>query len=1045
MRHFQIFKLEHFQIEYMNLTIQSIKRPAGTIMLMIVIMVVGIAGFLRLPTNMLPDITYPMVKVYVYWPGATPEQLENEVATVIERKMATVDNLDYLESTCEEGVYTLLVNFDFSVDRDVAYQDVLAKMGLIKKELPKDILEPVIFKADPSQLPVVEILVSSDNLSLTQLRTWVENEFQEEFASVKGSAGTALSGGMLREIRIHIDQTKMQGYDITLQEIATRLQAENIDMVGGRVITGTRDYTIRTYGEFQSLTEIENLIIKKSDNGQILLKDIALVEDQNQLQRIKTKYNGNEGIRISIFKQADANAVIVSDLIAERMEELREELPPTTKIEMIYDQAEYVRLATKGVRDAMLMAALLVTLVTAFFLSGWRRVMSLILSLPVTLIGTFFLMDLLGFSINIFTLGGLVVAMTVVLDNSVVMLENITRIQETEPDEPNQIIKGATQIGGAIISATVTFLALFVPFLLVSGLTSLLFRELVITIAIIIFLSMLVSLTVTPTIMSLLYKNKKPSKKHSLIARISDKFIEILVKIYNPILHWSLKLRWLVLLIFILLLIPGYYYLQKTGSEFLPKADDGLITVKVIMPTGTSMDETEKVLNQIEKVVEKQDYIHGYASLSGGKVWGLVTTEKSFEGELNIQLVPTAQRPMNTDEYADMLRPIVMKSVKAPGATIKVFHTKMKGIRQTGNFDIEIEILAPRNVQMTDIFKQASNIRNKIKDLEFLTGLDVSLQITKPEYQIKVDRQRAYDLGISYQDVAITIKNLVDGNVATRYKDGEYYYPIRIVTDEKEITSSEDLENIFLYTSTGAKIPLRTIADVEKVTGPVQIDRKNQDRVIKVTANVSGKTVGDATTELKSVLADYNLPSGYKINYGGQSQMLSENMTQMAIILLFALFLGYAVLVFYFESFLKPLIIIIRIPLSLAGISFAMYITNTPFSVTALIGVIMLTGMEINNGVLLLTFIDELREQGKGIVEAIKEAAIVRLRPILITDINSLFGLTPLALAIGDGTEMLRPMSIVVIGGLLFGLLLVFIFIPVVYLILYGKRNLKVN
>lgn len=1029
----------------MKLTAQSIKRPAGTIMLMLVIMVIGIAGFLRLPTNMLPDITYPMVKVYVYWPGATPEQLENEVATVIERKMATVDNLDYIESTSEEGVYTLLVNFDYSVDRDVAYQDVLAKMGLIRKELPKDILEPVVFKADPSQLPVVEVLVSAENLSLTQLRTWVENEFQEEFASVKGSAGTALSGGTMREIRIHIDQTKLQGYNITEEDIANRLQSENVDRVGGRIITSTRDYTIRTYGEFKSLTEIENVILKKNDNGQILLKDVAKIEDFNQLQRIKTKYNGNEGVRISIFKQADANAVIVSDLIAERIEQLKKSLPQTTKIEMIYDQAEYVRLATNGVRDAMLMAALLVMLVTAFFLSGWRRVLALILSLPVTLIGTFFFMDALGFSINIFTLGGLVVAMTVVLDNSVVMLENITRVQETEPDEPDPVLKGATQIGGAIVSATVTFLALFVPFLIIPGLTSLLFNELVITIAVIIFLSMLVSLTVTPTMMSLLYKKNPKQKKRSFIARIADKFIEIIIKIYNPILHWSLKLRWLVLVIFILLLIPGYYFLQKTGSEFLPTADDGLITVKVIMPTGTAMTETEKVLNSIEKIIEQQDFINGYASLAGGKVWGLITTEKSFEGELNMQLVPTSQRPVETDEYVDKLRPIVMKSVKAPGAVIKIFHTKMKGIRQTGNFDIELEILAPRNEEMTSIFNQANAIKNKIKSLDYLSGLDVSLQITKPEYQIKVDRQKAYDLGISYEDVAESIKSLVDGKVATRYKEGSYYYPVRVVANEAEITSSEDLANMFLFTSNGAKIPLRTIANIEKVTGPVQIDRKNQDRVIKVTANVAGKTVGDATAELKNLMSDYNLPSSYTINYGGQSQMLSENLSQMTYILLFALFLGYAVLVVYFESFLKPLIIMIRIPLSLAGISFAMYITNTPFSVTALIGVIMLTGMEINNGVLLLTFIDELREQGKGIVEAIKEAAIVRLRPILITDINSLFGLIPLAFALGDGTEMLKPMSIVVIGGLLFGLLLVFIFIPVIYMILYGKSDQKIT
>lgn len=1027
----------------MKLTIESIKRPAGTIMMMIVIMAVGIAGFLRLPTNMLPDITYPMVKVYVYWNGATPEQIENEVATVIERKMATVDNLDYLESTCEEGVYTLLVNFDFSVDRDVAYQDVLAKMGLVKKELPQDILEPVVFKADPSQLPVVELLVSSDNMSLIQLRTWVENEFQEEFASVKGSAGTALSGGMMREIRVHIDPIKLQGYQISIDEISSRLKNENIDLVGGRVTTENHDYVIRTYGEFASMTEIENLVIRKQGNdAQVILKDVAQVEDHHQLQRIRTKYNGKEGVRISIFKQADANAVTVSDDIALRMTELKEELPPSTRIEMIYDQAEYVRLATNGVRDAMLLAALLVTLVTAFFLSGWRRVFSLILSLPVTLLGTFFIMELLGFSINIFTLGGLVVAMTVVLDNSVVMLENITRIQQTEPGTKNAVEKGAVQISGAIITATLTFLSLFVPFLLVPGMASLLFRELVITIAVIIFLSMIVSLTVTPMLMAQLYPDSKPIKrKHSFIVSISDLFINGLIYLYKPILHWSLKLRWLVLLFFLLLLIPGYYFLQKTGSEFLPAADDGLITVKVIMPTGTAMEETDRVLQQVETVISQQDFIHGFATLAGGKVWGLVTTENSFEGELNIQLVPAAERPMDTDEYVEKIRPVVMKAVKVPGATIKVFHTKMKGIRQTGQFDIELEILASRNESIQDIYRQASLIRNELKDIDYLTGLDISLRLTKPEYQIRVDRAKAFDLNISYEDIANTVKTMVGGTVPTRYKDGAYYYPIRVIMDEREIVSASDLENIYISNNQGVKIPLKTIANVVKATGPVQIDRKNQDRVIKVTANVSGKSVGEATNDLKQILNQYNLPAGYKMNYGGQSQMLSENMSQMIYILLFALFLGYAVMVLYFESFLKPLIILIRIPLSLAGISFALYITGTSISITTLIGIIMLTGMEINNGVLLLTFIDELREQGIGIVDAIKQAAMVRLRPILITDINSLFGLIPLAFAFGDGTEMLKPMAIVVIGGLLFGLLLVFIFIPVVYMILYGKRD----
>lgn len=1028
----------------MKLTIQSIKRPAGTIILMVALVVVGVMGYMRLSVNMLPDITYPLIKVYVYWPGATPEQVENEIAQIVERKMATVDNLDYIESTSEDGLYSLLVNFDYTVNRDVAYQDVLAKMGLVRKELPKDVQEPLIFKADPSQLPVVELLITDENKSITQLRTWVDNEVQDKFASLKGSAGTAVSGGTPREIRIHIDPLKLQGHNVSVSQVIKRLGEENIDIPGGRMITPTRDFLVRTNGEFQNINEIKNLIIARSPNGaDILLKDLADVKDFHVVQKIRNRYNGKEGVRVSIFKQAEANAVEVSDNIKQRLAELNDELPPSAKIDMIYDQAEYIRLATNGVRDSVLLAALFVILITALFLSGWKRVMVLIIILPVTILGTFFIMQLLGYSINIFTLGGLVVAMTVILDNAIVVIENITRIQETDAGEATPIQKGAVQVSGAILSATITFLSLFIPFLLIPGLTTLLFKELIITIAIIVFLSMVMALTVTPSLMALFYPEGKPVKeKHGgFITRMMDGLIMGIIRGYKPVLRWSMKLRWLVLLVFILLMIPGYYYLTKAGSEFLPKADDGLITIKMILPTGTSMEQTDKAMLKVQETLAQQPYIDGYTTMSGGHIWGLVTYENGYEGQVDVQLVPASKRPMNTDDYVAKLQPEIMKAVKVPGAIVKVMHTKMKGIKQTGQFDIEVEVLAPRSEPMTKVFKTTSDIAAIMRQKDYLTGVDISLRLTKPEYQVKVDRQKAFDLGISFDDIGNTVKTMVGGSVPTYYKDGAYYYPMRVVMNEKEITSQQDLENIYVLSPKGAKIPLSAVATIEPKAGPMQIDRKDQDRLVKATANVSGISVGDATAALKKEIARFQLPAGYKINYGGQSQMLAQNMQQMLMILALALFLAYVVMVIYFESFIRPFIIIIRIPLSLAGISYALYLTNTPLSVTAAIGIIMLTGMEVNNGVLLLTFIDELVAEGKSVWDAIMEAAVIRLRPILITTINSIAGLLPLALTMGDGTEMLKPMAIVVIGGLLFGLLLVFIFIPVVYLILYGNRH----
>ncbi len=1029
-----------------GLSYHAIKRPATIIILMIAIVVVGILGYTQLATNLLPDITYPMVKVYVTWRGATPEEIEDNIATVIERKVATVDNLDYMETQCTEGLYALQVNFTYNADRDIAYQDVLSKLGQVRKNLPKDAEEPLVFKADPSQLPVMDLLITSDQMDLTKLRTYVENELQDQFTSIEGTAGTEITGGLKREIRIHIDPVKLQGYGLSVDKVAQRLKDENLELLGGRVTSARRDYIVRTVGEFSNVDEIGNLIISKGKNeGLILLKDVADVKDAYAVQRIKNKLNKVEGVKLSVFKQTGANTIEVSDKVAKKIKELKTIIPPSINLDIIYDQADYIRAAVSGVRDAALIAALLVVIVTAFFLTGWKRVLIVSLTLPVTLLGTFFFMQLLNFSINIFTLGGLVVAITVLLDNCIVILENITRIQEEEPEELHPVQKGATQVSGAVLTATLTFIALFLPFLLVPGLVSLLFRELIITVAITITLSLIVALTLTPTLTSLFFKEGKPVHiKKGIISKLADGIIALIIKPYKPILRWALKFRWIVMLLTLGLFFVGLIFLNKIGSEFLPKADDGLITIKLKMPTGSSMEETHKVISQVENFVKQQPYIDKYSSLSGGKIWGLVTYEIANEGEVNIQLVKPAKRPMTTDEYVEWLTPLVQQNIKFPGLKMKVFHTKLKGIKQTGEFDIEVEVIAPRSEPIGNIYENATRVSGLLKQVDGLTGIDVSIDITKPEYQIFVDRTKAIDQGLSVNQVANTIKSSIDGNVPTQFKEKGYYYPIRIVVDETDIKSISDVENLSVYPNNGSKIRLNTIAKVEQRSGPLEIDRKDQNRVIKATANVQGRTVGEATADVQKLLSTFTLPAGYKINFGGQSQMLRENFNTMIIILLIAMFFAYVVLVINFEDFIKPFIILIRVPLSLIGVSYALYITNQPIGVTVMIGFIILAGIEINQGVILITFIDQLREQGMSLIEAIQKAAVVRLRPILMTDIVGIIGLLPLALSVGEGTELLKPMAIAVIGGLVFGLLLVFLFLPALYYIFEKKKEKKV-
>lgn len=1008
---------------------------------MVAVWVVGIISFIQLPTNLLPDITYPLVKVYITWRGATPEEIEDNIAEVVEQKMATVDNLDYLESQCTEGLYTLLVNFSYDADRDIAYQDVLAKMGLVRKDLPKDADEPLIFKADPSQLPVMDLIITSDEWDIVKLRTWVENYLQSQFSSIPGSAGTEVSGGAKREIRVYLNPYKMQDLGISLEKIAQRLKEENVELAGGRVTTERKEFTVRTLAEFKDINEIKDINIMPDKYGRnIYLKDIAEIKDASDIQRIITKLNGREGVKLSIFKQSAANTIDVEKGIQQKLEELKTLIPPGINIGVIYNQAEYIKTANKGVRDAALIAALLVILVTWFFLSNWRKTLVIIISMPLSILLTFTAMKLFGFSINILSLGGLILAITVILDQSVIVLENIVRFHEEKTAEfksrgVDALISEATgEVASALLFAVLTFVALFLPFLMIPGLVSLLFHELIVIVAVAIASSMLVALTVTPMLAKYFAKEQKEK------LTIGDKLLALLKNIYQKSLNWALNRKVLVIIFTIVIFGLGIFLMTILGSEFLPNADDGMITVKLKMPTGTAVGVTGQVLANIENIVKDLPDIKSFSTLVGGKVWGLVTYEIPHEGEVDIQLVPKNKRKLTTDQWVSKYAEQIQKNIKYPGSKVKVFHTKMKGIRQIGEYDVEVELHSPRTTPLVEMFNTAAKMMSLVKDVQGLQNLDLSIDITKPEYQILVDRDKIADLGITPAQIANTTKTLVDGQIVTFYKEEGYYYPIRLVVNEENFRGKQDVANIPLFHKNGL-IYLRDIAKIIHGVGPLEIDRLDQMRVIKVTASVSGRNVGEATKDVYNKVKDIQIPPGSFIKLGAQAQMMSENFKAMGLILALSLFFAYVILTVKFESFLLPLLILLRIPLSLVGITLALFITATPLGITVLIGILLLAGIEIVHGVVLLSFIQELMEKGMATREAVIRGAMIRMRPVLMTLFVGILGLVPLAIGLGEGTELLKPMAIGIIGGLLFSLFLTFYFMPAAFLIIMHKRD----
>jgi multidrug efflux pump subunit AcrB len=791
-------------------------------------------------------------------------------------------------------------------------------------------------------------------------------------------------------------------------------------------------------GEYKSLEEIRSVLLTRDGQAKVYVRDVAEVLDSHEEARVITRLDGNPCVKLSVLKQANANTVEVATGVNRRLAELTPGLPGGVRLGMVENQADYVRAALNGVRSSAIEAAILVILIVWLFLGSWRQVLVIALALPLTLVLNFGLMKVAGFSLNIFSLGGLVVAIGVLVDNSIVVIETITRRRHDYPEAPIDavVVDATTEIGPAIVAATLSFLALFVPFLLVPGLVSLLFRELILVIAGIVIISLIMAVTVTPMITAIVLGRKIRTRQSSRFER----FFERVTEAYGWSLERAIRGRWIVIPVFVGILVLAGLLMGRLGSEFLPQMDDGRIMVKVKLPTGASLAETDRVLAEIEKGIGDDDRIESLFTLSGGKVWGLYTYEIANEGELNIQLVPRHARQLSTDEYIEYLRPIVGK-VSVPGGMAMAMQMKIKGIRKLGEADIEVKI---KGQDISTLYDLARRTAGAMNELAHFTNVYVSMDMTKPEYQVRVDRARAAELGVSIGDIADTMRSLITGAIATRYRDGDEYYNIRVMIPESKIVSRREVEDLPLNRAQGGYLRLKDVAEVEQAVGPVEIVREDQVKEVIVRGDAAGVSVGQALAELKAALDKQERPIGYDFSFGGQAQMMAEMQQTVLAILAFAIFFSFIVLAVQFNSLRLPALILGSVPFCLTGLVFIMLASGLPLGATVIIGVLIIVAATVNDGVLLLTFANELREsEGLSASESVLKAAKIRLRPRVMTTIAVLVGFIPLALAIEEGGDMLQPMAAGAIGGLLMEMLVALFLMPCLYVVMSKKTQPK--
>ena len=1021
----------------MKITALALKHPVAVTVLVVAIFFTGLFSLSQLEVNYLPNISYPMVKIHVWWRGATADDIETNIADPLEEVIATVDGLDYIESSSIEGMYTLLVNFTYDVDVEVAFQDVVAAMGRVTKKLPRDMDPPVVIKADPSQLPVMEVMITSDEHDLVWLREWAENWLVDRLATVQGTAGAEVVGGLEREIRVHLDPKRLQAYKLSPARVAKALYEENFETFAGRVTIEPREVIVRTMGEFENLQEIENVVVEMGPNGEkVYIKDIARVEDSHEEMRIDTHFNGKPCVEFKVLKQYAANAVTVAEGVKIRLNELRErdDIPKGIQFGYVEDESTYVMGAIHSVESSAIIAAILVIMVVYLFLGRWRQVIVMVVALPITLLANFALMKAAGFSINVFSLGGLVVALGVILDNSIVVLENITRLKSEGVDDYAQ--RGTQEVGSAIVTATLTFLAIFLPFVFVPGMAAILFKELVLVVGGVVVISLLVATTLTPLLTDRLLRGKERGQA-SGIARSFDKVIGFGLRGYERLLGICLRGKWLVVVIALVAFGTGLWLASHIGTQFLPKLDDGRIMVKLKMPSGTSVGEVNRILTRVENRLEGLPEIDSMFKLAGGRVFGLYTLEVGNEGNLNIQLMPRNKRDISTEQFIKKIRPWVAKiQAQEPGAKIPVKPRKIKGIRKVGEQDVEVNVKGSDAVLLYEFSEKLAIQLSKIPEL---SGINISMDMTKPEYRVYVDRARASAMGIHVNQVATILRTLVQGLVGTQYREGTEYYPIRVMVPEISLTSKTDLENLIIETRNGEPIYLRDIAEVRRAVGPVEISREDQVMRVIVRADAAGVSIGEALKLAEQAAIDLMPPPGVEISMGSEARFMAESRRVMGLIIGFAALFAYVILAIQFESFMLPLLIMLNVPLTLTGAFLALFIAGGAIGVTVQIGILIMMGGITSQGVVLLALAEEYRRNGMSPLEAIRKAAPIRVRPILMTQLTTVLGLVPLAMNLGEGGDMLVTMAIAVMGGLLYSLLLTLLFLPAAYGLVYRK------
>ncbi|MCC5812286.1 MAG: efflux RND transporter permease subunit [Ectothiorhodospiraceae bacterium] len=1025
-----------------GITSAAIRRPVGTLALASVVFVLGLFFFDRLPVDLLPNVEYPQIRVTVNYPGTAPEVMEQQVTRVLERNLAAVENLVTIDSRASEGRTNVNLRFEYGTNLDLAIQDTARYLELARTQLPPDIEPPRLYKFDPAQDPIWQAGFSSTTRSEAEVRDWVENQLTPQLIAIHGVSGVEAAGGMVREVEVIVDQDRLRSYGLSMQHVSNTLAAENVDIAAGWMTSSSFDVMAKTDGLFTSVEDIRGVLLDLpgSSNQRIPLTEVADIRDGFREPRLFARLNGTPSAQVSVFKIPQANTVGVVDDINSTMRRLERSgfIPEDIQYRTVADPSFFIRGSINSVAGAAILGGVLAMLMVFLFLGSLRKSFVIGLSIPIAIMATFSMMGLSGLTLNIISLGGLALGVGLLLDNAIVMLENIYRHREQLGKSPENAARDAAkEVASAITAGTATNLAAVLPFLLVTGIAALVFRDLILTISFAIVATLAAALTLVPMLAALLTGIRFHSGlDRSPPLRGFNRLILWLRNRYRRLLPRVLRLRWLVIGLATLGFVGALQVFDDLGNEFLPVVDDGNIQINFWLPPGTPPQETDEVARKMEAVIAGMPAVETQFTLVGGHLSGGVINERPGTVRSSVQLVPLAQRDGITAGQWVAEAQQRLEALDIPGARLRVRPPRIEGLRfTTSGDDLSIGIVGEDLRQLNTL---AGEVVQRLQGITGLQGVEIGREDQSPLMRVTVDRDRAADLGLRVSDVGRAIRDAVDGAVPTQYMTANREYDIRVRLPTAEVSNPDLLGNLMLFRGNGQPIALRDVARFELGEGPAHIERENQSRLVRVNGDINTDLadVGTVMQQVETRLAEMELPDEISMIYGGQWETIQETNRELGMVILLAVFLVFVVLAVQYERLSNPLVIITAAPLSLLGVVGVLWATSTPVSAPVLIGVILLIGIVVNNAILLVEYIEIGRRRRKlSLVRSVVAAGTVRLRPILMTTSTTVLGMMPLAIGMGEGAEIMRPLAMSVVGGLAVSMLLTLFVVPCLYLV----------